>query len=532
MQTSRTSVPLRRWLPNETLFSLCSRNHVFFCHTSPQETCERLFSSPRQGSQHDLPSNLQALETNTQGILGTADEIARRTILPFFAPFRSQERMQAAMTAMLGPSIGSLKYQLGLITGRFGAEHPLKACPQCMVEDITNLGIAYWHLDHQYPGVIVCTLHGIQLWESTLKRMWAGRFFWCLPDRQELVAPMNDLSKALIPALQMANACSRLAELGFTRWFDPLRLRQVYVSAIRGDAERRRQGTSLPAAAVDSFASFVAELRAFRPFQALPATQHEMEIYLQRLMRNSRTIGHPLRHLVAIVWLFESLEGFLQAYDAVDSEGAEEPQPSQSAGWDIVGPGQPIMQKGHRPRPKTLKPPIRRKALRLLAKGTDKHSVCRHIGVTISAINKLLRAEPAVNQAWKVAFAERTCARHRARWCTCAKTHPSDSPQQLRQSIPDTYAWLYRNDKNWLVEQTARIPSGREGNHSQVDWSSRDQQLAQLVRAKLTAAYGSLIDLHMHRSEIYTLAPELPTALKKAERYPLTRALLASLIRR
>ena len=31
-----------------------------------------------------------------------------------------------------GDNLGSIKYRLGLITGRFGAEHALKACSCCI----------------------------------------------------------------------------------------------------------------------------------------------------------------------------------------------------------------------------------------------------------------------------------------------------------------------------------------------------------------------------------------------------------------
>ena len=33
------------------------------------------------------------------------------------------------------PSLGNLKARLGLLASRFGASHPLKACPECMRED-------------------------------------------------------------------------------------------------------------------------------------------------------------------------------------------------------------------------------------------------------------------------------------------------------------------------------------------------------------------------------------------------------------
>lgn len=432
-----------------------------------------------------------------------------------------------AVNTMLGASVGGLKYRLGLVTGRFGAEHPLKACPQCMEEDVANLGVAYWHLDHQYPGVLVCTLHVSPLWESCLKRTWSGRFTWCLPDFDELIVPSTKLSAALHPALQLAKACSGLAGLGLTQGLDLARLRRMYTAAILGKEIEHPCSAVPPNTALTSFSRFAADLRPFRHFQALPATPQEAETFLLHLVRSPRAFGHPLRHLTAIVWLFESLERFLHAYNSADASiGDQEPLPSPTQ-RNAVERAKPSLQiKTGTPRPKTLKPPVRRKALQLLAKGLDKQSVCRRVGVTLSAINKLLRAEPSINQAWKTAVTERECARHRAQWCAGVKAYPDHSPQRLRQSMTSTYAWLYRNDRSWLMEQTESMPSGRQGNHRQLDWEQRDRELERHVRNVLESALAAGPDYRLNRSQLYALVPKLPACLNAKERYSRTKKLV------
>jgi len=75
-----------------------------------------------------------------RAVLGDPDVIiSRRTIFPFFRPFQSQEHIQAALNIMKGLQLGSIKYKLGLVTGRFGAEHPLKhVTPVLMLTLITT----------------------------------------------------------------------------------------------------------------------------------------------------------------------------------------------------------------------------------------------------------------------------------------------------------------------------------------------------------------------------------------------------------
>ncbi len=149
-----TRTPVTNWLPDETFYSVCSRQHCILGNTTPSATLAWLFGSPAAGTCHDLPYNLGALNAAARAAWGDSHSIINaHTILPFFLPFRTEEHAHQAKQTMEGPQLGSLKYRLGLLTGRFGAEHPLKACTRCMATDLSEYGCAYWHLSHQYPGV-------------------------------------------------------------------------------------------------------------------------------------------------------------------------------------------------------------------------------------------------------------------------------------------------------------------------------------------------------------------------------------------
>uniref|UniRef100_UPI00155DC829 TniQ family protein n=1 Tax=Chromobacterium subtsugae TaxID=251747 RepID=UPI00155DC829 len=141
-------------LPDETLFSWCSRYHRLAVNGADRNTCMLLFSHYRTGSAHDFPARVAVLADRLQGALGSATEIIRqRTLLPFYLPFRSKLLGLQAEQAMCGQGIGHLKFRLGLLTSGLGAAHPLKACPVCMTEDLALHGWAYWRRCHQLPGV-------------------------------------------------------------------------------------------------------------------------------------------------------------------------------------------------------------------------------------------------------------------------------------------------------------------------------------------------------------------------------------------
>src|SRR3546814_4771453 len=57
-----------------------------------------------------------------------------------------------------------------LLTSRFRANHPLKACPACMTKDLDDHQTTYWRLDHQFPGVWHCPVHGEDYAAKAIRR--------------------------------------------------------------------------------------------------------------------------------------------------------------------------------------------------------------------------------------------------------------------------------------------------------------------------------------------------------------------------
>lgn len=162
-----------------------------------------MFGGRRTGTQHDLPSGLDAFALRTDGHLGSAVEIARdRTMLRFYRAFLAQSEIDFAIWSMRGSSVAHLKYRLGLLTSRFRANHPLKACIACMQDDLSMHGWVYWHQVHQFPGVWICPIHALPLRTSRLKSTGVERFLWHLPAESQLEAPWQDSDATQTLALQ------------------------------------------------------------------------------------------------------------------------------------------------------------------------------------------------------------------------------------------------------------------------------------------------------------------------------------------
>lgn len=518
------------WLRDETFFSLCSRIHIFNGTCSHSNTSLNLFGTRNGGASHDFPTCIDAFTARSNNYWGNAESIiSKHTIAPFFAPFQTRENAQFLLKAMQGNGLGGIKYRLGLHTSRFGAYHPLKACPDCMAADVLNVGVAYWHLTHQYPGVHLCPTHGRLLREYVYKRAWAGRFSWVLP-RSELLVPPNATaltSKDRDVLLALALTSIQLGERGFDLNLTPHLVTRTYKGVI--DLAGKSTATMH---AVEDFMEFATPLKSLRSFHSLPNTKELASSFLNHLLRKPRGQLHPLRHLTLITWRFGNLDRFLSAYDQAqrseDASISEIDSGSEPPPRSVVTESTPASTATLRP--KVLKAGIRAELIALLQRGAPKADLSIQFGITVSTINKLLRADPVLHSAWQLAHHKELLSQHRNRWLNICEASPGLSPNDLRTQSPSTYAWLYRNDKAWLLAQTAALPTGRIGNNSHVDWIARDNALELLIRERLREVFGQEEGLELTRMQLFTLVPSLPIALQRKGRYDETRNLLSTVL--
>ncbi|MGV8920387.1 MAG: TnsD family Tn7-like transposition protein [Pseudomonas sp.] len=519
------------WYEDEIFFSLCSRQHQFLGHLNTSSTLEWLYGSPRSATTHDFPSNLSSLDCRMRDCWGDPTSIIlEHTILPLLIPFQSKERIDKAVAAMSGSSIGSIKYSLGLLTGRFGAEHPLKACASCMDDDRIKYGVTYWHLGHQYPGVVLCPVHGLLLKTCSVNRPWSGRFKWVLPsqasfetsDPGSMSAPVKDALK------KVGFAVLDLVAYGKQRSFDPLIVREVYKRALD-------ELSSTPAAHANiaaSFAEFTSHLQGQPPFSCLPTAQSDAAAFLAQMTCKPRSHKHPLKHLTLITWLFGQLSRFVEAYERLEilRNGGTQPVPEDELKTRVKKDG--LTKRSTILKPKKLKLELRAAILLRLHEGDSKNQICSQFDISICTVNRLIRNEPAVKAFREENYQRELLSKHRIKWVDTVSTNPDRTPKQIRSMIPSIYAWLYRNDRNWLNDQILKLPCGRRSNNSAVDWDKRDVLLSNKVLTELAGCCGAIGQLKLTNSEVFRLVPGLSRLLEKRDRYPITRMLMANITRR
>lgn len=514
-----------RWLPGESLFSLCSRYHHIAGHRTPAQTCRVLFGSHRPGSAHDVPAHVQDLVERTHGELGSTREIIlARTLLPYYFPFHPEHVCENWLIQLSTGTASSLKAQLGLAASQFGASHPLKACQACIESDTQDHGVAYWHVEHQVPAVFICPWHRNPLLCATDKVSGQDRFGWVLPAQARL---KSLLVNSYTPDFDQLLADCALAlwgmQLSFTFSLDRVSriyrsklVEQGFVHPFSARVDHKRFDQSLHNVLSGS------SITVFCPWLALP---DNVRVFSRRLLRmghpsSPRWSRHPLNHLTLLVLLFGSWKAFWDAYQQLvveepgsDSVGYPKSSPQKD---EAIAPQQSLratliehIQSGasvsraaelagvsvstamtwaahagiHSPRrPKVLKAPARARLISQLKRGVGKILAASSVNISVVTVTRVLMTEPGLHDQWQSARFNQAQIRARDSWLAIRDAFPESSSNEWRSMEPSAYAWLYRNDRPWLQRSIRERPRPATTSPQRRDWQKRDAALAQAVR--------------------------------------------------
>lgn len=562
-------VPLLDWLPGETLFSICSRQHRFWGHTHSWTTAAILFGGRQSGTQHDLPNHLDDFVARTGQALGTASAVAlSRTLLSFYRPFLSVQTVENAVAAMRSGSVAHLKFNLGLLTSRFRANHPLKSCPACRLQDRADFGWSYWHIDQQFPGVWTCPRHAVALQESTMKATGVGRFLWTLPTDDLPFEPVHQPDGArLVRWCSLSDFIVKLVEADSPPgWLHGDQLQAALLAEVRSRGWMSAMGSLRVKPMAGEFLAYCRELSSIRELTALPKTTEEAVQHLGRLLRPLRTGTHPLRLLTVAHWLFESAEELCRALD--HQAGALPPVAGYSAPLSGVVDGRSAIHsevierilkgdavstvarqigidiataKGWAARDgistprraSILRPAVIEKLKSDLGSGADKDQAARQHGISISTVNRILRTEVGLHTQWQVARERQAREEARSSWEGLLAIHGRQGTKFLRAADPRTYAWLYRNDHAWLLTHSpVRLSASLPGSPS-VLWDERDRTLKAAVDVAVLELRRLSSDKPLRLWQVYQRVPDLKAKLAHLDRLPLTaRALELAVARR
>ncbi|MDN3578277.1 TnsD family Tn7-like transposition protein [Chitinimonas viridis] len=550
-------------LPDETLFSWCSRYHRLTANALDRWTCMQLFGHCRQGSAHDIPARLNVLAQRTKGLIGQPLEIIRgRTLLPFYLPFKVKTVADAAIEHVCHEGIGSLKYRLGMLTSGMGAAHPLKICPACLEEARDLYGWSYWRRVHQMPGVWICPTHRTFLHCSSWKSQSAHRFAWGLPTKVgcKPVASLDHADGRLFEwMIRVARTSMATLDARPSSFDDPQRIALVFRRRFQQIGLASESGRVRWGDVRCELLSRVADIQAI-PEMSHKATEALLAAQLSRLL-TGRALAHPLRYVVWIACWFDSFSAFSGAYAQTHSEPtdigettAEDPPQTSAANRQQLA--QTLLRLGHMSstaiarqlgvtphtiaawaaagniatprRPKKLDGQQWQGIVTLLREGHDKASVAHSHDIAESTVTRILRSVPGLQLEWHRVRHEQARAEARQAFQAVATLLGPLGIKAIRRMIPSAYAWLYRNDRQWLQEKSDERRS-RGSNHAVQRIQQADQALSSTVRSVAAAIAADLPRFTFE--DMKRSVPALGKAVRYPNRWPLTVMALGEVFR-
>jgi hypothetical protein len=527
--------------PDELLYSICTRYFDWLQYPSRKSVFQELFGSAKASAIIDLPSRLDNFVAALPlGHCYTVERlIDEHTLLPFYSPFLSSERVSHLRQDMEGDN-GLLAQMRSGITGScINLPKWLRFCSLCAEEDEKQFGDRYWHRLHQVPGVEVCPFHDVFL-ENSKARAQAKR------SRYELISANQAIEKTSPRLLNSAdpyhNVLLRIAQ--DAAWLlrqrklvpglESIRARYLWLLTDRNLASR--EGKVRVTALLEAFKRYY-PYDLLERLQCVPNEQDKNN-WLFRLVRSPKQAQHPLYHLLLIQFLGYTAEEFFQLPDSPPDAF----QPFGSKPWPCLNPVcqqfqqltiqecQVTYDKQHSRITGTFSctcgftycrlgpdssPEDRFRIGKMKSYGQLWEKTLKNFWenptVSVEEIAKQLRADyqtvkrqalrlglsfPRPGPTARVVQINGELLRdtqngqitqaskldsYRMAWLEAVKENPHVGRTTLERMFQRIYSWLYIYDKQWLQ---AHLPlrKRRVKFSPQVDWNQRDIELAAAAR--------------------------------------------------
>lgn len=470
----------------EILYSWTCHFHRLSGNAHTIDTSRKLFGNISAAFRRDFPSQLKHFELVTQSAFGSARKLARqRSLLGFFAPFRSKKVVLNIVLSMGGDDISPLKLKLGIFQTKLGAFHTLKACPDCIAEDMQRNIISKWHLEHQWPSSWVCRKHK-RILKFVKRELFPGQHIKLILPHELSECDWDNsafLSQELIDRLDKVAEFSSHLSFRHGFHFNINTLRFAYLIGVRDKCWISTEGTV-------NKKLWTEYLTLYSELEKLPDMRHGNlfrgnEQSVLRLMRNDphQRHQHPIRHYLLMAFLFDSIEEFDNAYalanltmqeggseaihdllnepyrlklkQLIENDGLSIAQASNSAGITFPKAKNLMVKYGIKYRRKyDLEPQIEEKLIQLIVSGAPRKQIGSIMGVDRDFIKHYFDRRPDLLKIWHAKNDELQKKSARENYLALLKRLGAISLSKLYDIPRSKFRWLRKHDLAWLIENS------------------------------------------------------------------------------
>ena len=516
---------------DEILYSVFARYHIRSGNTSFKSTINDLFGSTKITAVMDLPSNLNKLIENLPvGSKYTAEYlIYNHTLYPFYAAFLPPGRAKEVLDSMKMDKGGSIYTRIGIMASSITLNQFLKFCPACIEEDKQRYGEFYWHRIHQIPGIFVCPKHYIPIYDSQVPVRGYNKHEYksANEDNCKVYDVINYPDKIIEKMINIAQdtevLLNRIFEKKEIEWFKEqyfAKLMEIGFATINKSISQKEL--------IKSFIDYYGD-EFLRLVQSEVNTDSETN-WLMDMLRKKNKTSHPIRHLllarflgISIDDLFnkkldykpfgygpwpclnKSSDHYLQPVvtDMKVTYGADVKKPigtfKCSCGFVYSRSGPDMTEDARHKigRIKAFGSIWEARLKELVEENLTMREVARLLGVDPNTVKKYAR-KLGLATYWKkgnnddneslVNYSKGASGNdydkrdiYRNEWLNLLKKNPGKGKTELRQMDKALFTWLYRNDREWLNDNS---PAKKRVNNGyiRVDWNSRDKEILPKVK--------------------------------------------------
>ncbi|UZQ84762.1 TnsD family transposase [Thermoclostridium stercorarium] len=516
---------------DEVLYSILARYHVRSGNTSYKATMRDLFGSTSVTAVMDLPSNIQNLVNNMPLNSRYTEEylIKNHTLFPFYSAFLPPERAEKVLESMKGENGGSVYSRTGIMASSVTLNQYFKFCPVCAKEEKLQYGELYWHRVHQIPGVLVCPKHYVPLYNSQVPVRGYNKHEYKAAGEENCVEPgiaviySDDVFEKLI---RLAKDAQVLLNSDFEKrnieWYKKQYLAKMMEMGFATSNGKVHQK------------EFIKEFIHYYGEEFLEIVQSRVDVdndsnWLMDMIRKKNKTAHPIRHLLLARFLGITIDNLFNkkleykpfgdgpwpclnaaadhylkpvVFDLKVSHSTDSKCPvgtfSCTCGFVYTrsGPDESEDARYRLGRIKKFGQVWEERLKELVDLKLSLRETARLLGVdpiTVKKYAKKLglttywekRSEADVVYDYeKSSYSSMKLDDkdyYRKRWNELRKQYPEMGKTQLRQVDKALFAWLYRNDKEWLNQNS---PDKKVSNtvNRRVDWNQRDNEILSQIK--------------------------------------------------
>ncbi|MEM7757370.1 MAG: TnsD family transposase [Cyanobacteria bacterium P01_A01_bin.40] len=516
--------------PGELLYSGIARYQIRSGNLSPKSNIEELFNSRTITATADLPCGLDNLVQNlpTYSSVTANSLIQNHTLYPFYTPFLPPQRAKRVKESMKSAKGGNIHTRAGVMASSILTPQYFRFCPDCLKEDLEKHGETYWHRLHQIQGVVFCPVHKVALQNSQIpiqgfnKHQYeAATEFNC--QTRDLKCDRNQIVKEQL--INLAEDISLLIEdtypsrtlEWFTKRYQTLLIERGYAN-VSGRVKHEKL--------IDDFL-YSYDMELLEILDSFVAYEDRSN-WLSQIVRKHRKVFHPIRHLLMIRFLGESVDTFFQnnkqyrpfgkspwlclnaaanhylqpvITDLEISHCLENKKPlgtfSCNCGMVYSRTGEDKTQEDKlrigrvitygRIWEDKLRELVEVKKLGLRATArelrVDPNTVNRYVAL-LDLTPSWTKKKPQIKSKKVTSIdTEEIKQQKRDIWLKLQQKNSELSKTEIRKLAPDIYAWLYRKDRSWLNNNSPKLQKPK-ASVNRVDWNVRDKEI--LVQAKNT----------------------------------------------